>query len=226
MKELWAKIDKSLVESIGLADGDNLTAELATISASYPLPRFPYTAVSPVQGQFLFVLAKAIQAKRILEVGTLCGYSASWLLRALPVDGCLTTIEHDPAMATGAAGAFAQMRGPERVELAREDGVARMRAMIEAGTTPYDMFFIDADQHHNVEFVEACMALSRPGSLLVLDNVIRAGQVADRGVSNSAVDATRRVFEMLHCLGIPVSVIQTVGVKGHDGFLLAVLDGP
>jgi predicted O-methyltransferase YrrM len=184
----------------------------------------PSIDVSPEQGKLLHLLALSIGARRILEVGTLGGYSTIWLARALPPDGRLLTCEIDPRHAEEARSNLAE---------AGLDGIAEVRVGPAADTLaaldstvdgPFDLTFIDADKASNATYFEQALRLSRPGSMIIVDNVVRSGRVADAGSSDPAVLGTRRLAETVaREERVSATVIQTVGSKGYDGFLLALV---
>jgi predicted O-methyltransferase YrrM len=178
--------------------------------------------VSPLQGKFLHLLARSISARTILEVGTLGGYSTIWLARALPDDGRLVTLEIDPVAAAIARANLDRAGFADRVEVrvgAALDSLAQLTAE-EFG--PVDFTFIDADKENNFAYFEAALQLSRPGSLIVIDNVVRGGRVADADSSDPSVTGTRRVIDALaNEPRVSATALQTVGSKGWDGFILA-----
>ncbi|MHA6621899.1 O-methyltransferase [Pseudonocardia sp. DLS-67] len=178
----------------------------------------PAIDVSPAQGKLLNLLARTVGARRILEIGTLGGYSTTWLARALPADGELVTCEVNATHAEVA-----------RTNLARAglDGVVDVRVGPALDTLPtldgpFDLAFIDADKRSNAEYFRHALRLSRPGTLIVVDNVVRAGRVADADDPDPDVRGTRAVAEVIaQEPRVEATVVQTVGSKGYDGFLLA-----
>jgi predicted O-methyltransferase YrrM len=182
------------------------------------LAGLPAIDVSPAQGKLLNLLARTVGARRILEVGTLGGYSTIWLARALPADGELVTCEINPAHAevaranvarAGLGGVVDVRVGPALDTLPTLDG-------------PFDLAFIDADKQSNAEYFRHALRLSRPGTLIVVDNVARAGRVADAYNRDPDVRGTRAVVEAIaQEPRVDATVVQTVGSKGYDGFLLA-----
>ena len=184
------------------------------------LAGLPAIDVSPAQGKLLHLLARSVGARRILEVGTLGGYSTIWLARALPAGGRLVTCEIDPRHAEVA-----------RANLARAglDGVAEVRVgpakdTLQTLEGPFDLAFIDADKPSNPEYFRHALRLSRPGSMIVVDNVVRGGRVADAGSDDPAVRGTRAVIEAIgQEPRVDATVVQTVGSKGYDGFLMALV---
>ncbi|WP_019137229.1 O-methyltransferase [Cellulomonas massiliensis] len=182
----------------------------------------PDIAVAPNQGKLLHLLAAATGARRVLEIGTLGGYSTLWLARALPPDGRVTTLELDPAHAAVARSSFERAGVADRVDVVVGPALASLDAMVEDGTEPFDLAFVDADKENLAPYVERCLALLRPGALIVVDNVVREGAVVDAAHPDPRVQGVRRMVELL--TGHPrldTTVVQTVGTKGWDGFALA-----
>jgi predicted O-methyltransferase YrrM len=187
----------------------------------------PSIQVSASQGKLLHLLALAQGARRILEVGTLGGFSTLWLARALPADGHLVTLELEPRHAEVARGNFVRAGLAECIELhvgPALDTLAQLRAERVA---PFDFVFIDADKPNNLGYVQAALDLSRVGTLIVVDNVVREGAVVARR-RDAAAEGVRRMADWIRREPrLSATVIQTVGAKGHDGFLLArVQAGP
>ncbi|MBB5154108.1 O-methyltransferase [Saccharopolyspora phatthalungensis] len=184
----------------------------------------PHINVSALQGKLLNLLARAVQARSVLEVGTLAGYSTIWLGRALPADGRLITLEAEPKHAEVARGNLAR---------AGLDGIAEVRLGLALDTLPelvgesFDLVFIDADKANIPEYFRWALVLTRPGGLVIVDNVVRGGEVADEHSSEPAVRGVRRLHELLASEPrAAATTIQTVGVKGYDGFTLAVVLPP
>ncbi len=216
-EERWAEVDRYVTELL-LPDDAALDATLAASAAA----RLPAIQVSPPQGRLLELLARIRGTRRILEIGTLGGYSTIWLARALPPDGRLVTLEGNPHHAEVARANLARA-GLERIVEVRVGPAAESLARLAAeGAEPFDLIFIDADKPAYPEYLEWALRLSRPGSVIVADNVVRNGAVADPRSADPSVRGVRRFHEML--AGEPrvsATVIQTVGSKGYDGFALA-----
>lgn len=184
----------------------------------------PPIQVSAVQGKFLHLLARLVRARRILEIGTLAGYSTIWLARALPADGSLISLERNPRYAQVARANLACAGVDTRVEIVVGPALETLPRLWRAGGGPFDMVFIDADKENYPAYLDWSLRLTRSGSLIVADNVVRAGRVlaahpadgADRGARafNAALAAEARVEAI---------VVQHVGVKGHDGMAIAVV---
>ncbi|MBD0673140.1 O-methyltransferase [Streptomyces sp. CBMA156] len=181
----------------------------------------PKIAVAPNQGKLLHLLALTQGARRILEVGTLGGYSTIWLARALPADGTLITLELDPRHAEVARGNLkaAGLDGVAEVRLGR--AADSLAGLVEQGVEPFDLVFIDADKPSNPEYFRRALQLTAPGSLIIVDNVVRGGAVADADSDDPAVIGTRAVHELIAAEPrVTATSVQTVGSKGYDGFTL------
>ncbi len=181
----------------------------------------PQIQVSPPQGKLLHLLAKIIGAKSVLEFGTLAGYSTIWLGRALPADGRLITLEANPKYAEVAAASIAAAGLGEVVEVRVGPALDQMPQLEVDGAGPFDLTFIDADKVHTPDYFAWALKHSHPGSVIIADNVIRDGRLADLSDDDPAIVAQRRFHEQL--AGEPrveATTIQTVGGKGYDGFSL------
>ena len=177
--------------------------------------------VSSAQGKLLALLVRMTGARRVLEIGTLGGYSTIWMARALPEDGRIVTIEVDPRTAEVAQANFAKAGVAGKVDL-RVGAALDVLPTLEA---PFDLAFIDADKVNNGRYAEWALRLARPGTVIVCDNVVRDGRVLDQGSDEAAIVGTRALFDFLG--GEPrltATAIQTVGRKGWDGFTIAVVD--
>jgi predicted O-methyltransferase YrrM len=185
----------------------------------------PPIAVSPPQGKLLYLLARVRGARRILEVGTLGGYSAIWLARALPSDGALVTLEIDAKHAAVARENLAAAGLQQLVTVEVAPALQTLDRLVASGAEPFDLIFIDADKRNNPNYLRRALDLSRAGALIVVDNVVRGGAVADARSRDPDVVGTRRCLEMM--AGEPrlqATAIQTVGQKGYDGFAIALVD--
>jgi predicted O-methyltransferase YrrM len=220
-QDQWTAVDRYITEL--LVPADPALDQALRRSAVAGLPAIN---VSPNEGKLLYILARVNRARRILEIGTLGGYSAIWLARALPEDGRLVTLEADPRHADVAraniAGAGLAGVVDVRVGLAL-DSLPRVAA---EDPEPFDLVFIDADKVNNAEYFGWALRLTRPGSLIVIDNVVRRGRVADAGNADPDVQGVRRLNEVLAAEpGVTATAIQTVGSKGYDGFAVALVNG-
>jgi predicted O-methyltransferase YrrM len=207
----WAAVDDYLVEALLEAD-PVLDAALADSDAA----GLPQIAVAPNQGKLLMLLAQTCGARRILEIGTLGGYSAIWLARALPADGRLVSLEYDPRHAEVARKNLARAGFAGRAEVRVGRGVDLL-PQVEG---PIDFTFIDADKASNPDYFEGALRLSRAGSLIVVDNVVRGGAVTDPN-GDANVQGIRRMNAMIAAEPrVTATAVQTVGSKGWDGFCL------
>jgi caffeoyl-CoA O-methyltransferase len=189
----------------------------------------PEISVSPVLGKFLYLLAKLAHARRILEIGTLGGYSTIWLGRALPEDGQMISLEINPLYAKIARRNLARAMLLGTVEVREGPALELMARLIEAGGAPFDLIFIDADKEGYADYFELALKLSRPGTLIAADNVIREGKVLDPAAiaSDSMVaGAARFAGALAKSPAVEATFIQWVGTKGHDGVALAIVKPP
>lgn len=181
----------------------------------------PQIQVSPPQGKLLHLLAKMIGARSILEFGTLAGYSTVWLARALPADGRLITLEANPEYAEVAAASIAAAGLAEVVEVRVGPALDQLPQLEADAVGPFDLTFIDADKVHTPDYFAWALEHSRSGSLIIADNVIRDGRLADLSDDDPAIAAQRRFHEQLAAESrVEATTIQTVGAKGYDGFSL------
>jgi len=184
----------------------------------------PAHHVAPNQGALLHLLARMQGARRILEIGTLGGYSTIWLARALPAGGRVVTLEANPACAEVARINIARAGLADRVEIRTGRAADSLPQLAAEGVGPFDFIFIDADKPSNPLYLEWAMTLSRPGTAIVGDNVVRNGAVADAASSDANVVGVRRFFELMAAHPrLSATAIQTVGSKGWDGFSLAIV---
>lgn len=181
----------------------------------------PQINVSPNQGKMLNLIARIHGARRILEIGTLAGYSTIWLARALPPDGELITLEADPHHAEVATRNIATAGLADRVEVK----VGKALDTLPSLTGTFDLFFIDADKVNNPRYFQWALDHSRPGSVIIVDNVVRSGLVLDAESTDASVVGTRELGALIAKEPrVSATMVQTVGSKGYDGFALAVVD--
>lgn len=181
----------------------------------------PAINVSPCQGKFLSLFAQAMGARRILEIGTLGGYSAIWLARALPPNGKLVTLEYDAKHARVARANIERAGFAGIVDVLQGDAHVALATMIADGVAPFDFVFIDAEKSGYPDYLEKVLKLTRPGSLIVADNVVREGAVL-KPAGNADLQGLRRYLERVAAAPqLDATVLQTVGSKGHDGFAIA-----
>ncbi|MFL6181981.1 MAG: O-methyltransferase [Actinomycetes bacterium] len=212
-EQTWSDVDAYITDHLGASD-DILAATLRDSVAA----GLPEIAVSPPQGKLLMLLATSIGAKRILEVGTLGGYSTIWLARSLPDDGEVITCEYSAEHARVARENVARAGLASKVDI-------RLGAALDTLPTltgPFDLSFIDADKENNPNYFRAALDLSRPGSLIIVDNTVRDGAVVDADRDDPTTRGTRALYEAVRDEPrVAATAIQTVGSKGYDGFLLA-----
>lgn len=215
--QLWNDVDEYFTTLLAPAD-DTLAAALRDSDAA----GLPHINVAPNEGKLLQLLAQIQGARRILEIGTLGGYSTIWLGRALPADGRLITLEYDPTHARVARGNLARAGLDKITEVRVGPALESLTKLAEENPEPFDLVFIDADKVNNPHYVEWAVKLTRPGSLIVVDNVVREGKVADPGNTEPHVRGTREALELIAAHPkLSGTAIQTVGSKGYDGFALA-----
>jgi predicted O-methyltransferase YrrM len=218
-REHWTAVDRYLTDL--LVPSDPALDEALEWSAS---PGLPPRSVSPTQGKLLWLLALAQGASAILEIGTLAGYSTIWLARALPDGGRLVTLEADPGYAEVARRNLESAGVAELVELRLGPALETLPQLAADGRGPFDVIFIDADKRNNPAYLDWALRLSRPGSLIVADNVVREGAIVDADSDDPSVQGVRRFYELLAAEPrVSATAIQTVGTKGHDGFTIAIV---
>ncbi len=211
----WDEVDRHF-GGLLLKSGPELDAALEASSAA----GLPPIAVSPLHGKFLHLLAAAQRAERILEIGTLAGYSAIWMAKALPEHGRLITLEHDRRHAAVAAENIRRANLQNRIEIRIGDALGLLPE-IEKQAGPFDLVFIDADKENNPQYFSWALKLAARGGLIVIDNVVRGGQILDAGSADAAIQGIRRLHHMVaEEPRATATAIQTVGLKGYDGFML------
>jgi len=213
--ELWDKVDRYLEETLVRPDEALAAALEASDKAGLPA-----ISVSPAHGKLLWLLARLVNARRILEIGTLGGYSTIWLARALPSDGRLVTLEAVDKHARVARANIAKAGLEKKVEIRIGPALDTLPSL----QGPFDFSFIDADKQNNAEYFTWALKLSRPGSLIVVDNVVRDGRVIDARSRDASVQGVRRLNELIAAeKRVTATAVQTVGVKGYDGFAVALV---
>lgn len=219
-EETHAAVDAFVAETIA-ADDEALSAALADATAA----GLPEIAVTPPQGRLLTLLARSVGARTILEFGTLGGYSTIHLARALPADGKLISLEAKPEFAEVARASIDRAGLGDRVEIRVGPALETLPALEEEGVGPLDFTFIDADKVNTPHYFAWALEHSRPGSLILADNVVRGGTLADAEDPDPATKAQRGFHETLAAEPrVFATTIQTVGAKGHDGFTLALVE--
>jgi predicted O-methyltransferase YrrM len=216
---LWTAVDQYITRMLVPPDAA-LNAALETSDAA----GLPAIQVTPNQGKLLHLLARLQGARRILEIGTLGGYSTIWLARALPLDGRLITIEADPRYAEVARANISRAGLEAMVDLRVGRALETLPQISAEGGGAFDLTFIDADKQSIPEYYKFASKLSRPGSLIIVDNVVRDGRIIDAASHDPDIQGIRRFNEMLASeQGICATAIQTVGAKGHDGFAIVLV---
>jgi predicted O-methyltransferase YrrM len=217
MERTWTEVDRYFDARLAPAD-DALKQALADCESA----TLPPISVTPMQGKLLAMLASTCGARRILEVGTLGGYSTIWMARALPVDGRLVTLEIDPGHAAVAERNIARAGLDDRVDIIVAPAATTLAQLQADGVAPFDLVFIDADKQSSDTYFEAALALSHVGTLIIVDNVVRGGDVLDAASTDGGILGIRRLVELLSREPrVTSTAIQTVGSKGYDGFLMA-----
>jgi predicted O-methyltransferase YrrM len=216
-QETWTAVDEYVSGLLAPAD-EALEAALRAGQVA----GLPQIQVSPPQGKLLHLLARTIAARSILEFGTLAGYSTIWLARALPAGGRLISLEADPSYAGVAAASIAAAGLGEVAEVRVGPALDQLPQLEAERAGPFDLTFIDADKVHTPDYFAWALEHSRPGSLIVADNVVRDGRLADPDDEEPAIAAQRRFHEQLAAEPrVEATTIQTVGGKGYDGFSIA-----
>jgi predicted O-methyltransferase YrrM len=219
MQDQWAAVDAYIEDK--LLPQDVALEEALAASRAAGLPEIQ---VAPNQGRLIAMLATIQGASRILEIGTLGGYSTIWLARALSEGGQLISLEREPLHVRVARENIARAGLADRVEIREGKAVDTLDAMIAGGEAPFDYIFIDADKPSTAAYLERSLALSRPGTLILVDNVVRNGAVADPGSTDANVIGVQAVFDQLASSpALTATAIQTVGGKGYDGFALLLV---
>jgi predicted O-methyltransferase YrrM len=217
--ELFAQVDQYINQLFAKED-----AALAGVEPSISEAGMPHISVSPNQGKFLHLLVLISGAKRILEIGTLGGYSTIWMARALPVDGRITTIEIDPLHAKVANQNLERAGVSDKTNIVVGSAMDVLDEMISNGEPPFDLIFIDADKPPYAEYLQRSLKLSRKGTLIIGDNVIREGKVLDPTCDDDRVTGVQRFNQMLSDTpNLAATILQLVGTKDHDGIALAVV---
>jgi predicted O-methyltransferase YrrM len=217
--ELWKAVDQYFGDLLAPSD-----PQLdATVKANRKA-KLPEIDVSPLQGKFLHVLVHMTQAKRVLEIGTLGGYSTICMARALPKGGRIVTLEYEPRHAEVARANLSNAGVLNCVDIRVGRALDTLPVLHSSGAGPFDFIFIDADKENNPQYLEWAVKLSRPGTTIVVDNVARHGTVIEARSKEPDIVGTRRMIKMMAAHPrLSATALQTVGVKGLDGFAIAVV---
>jgi predicted O-methyltransferase YrrM len=218
-QDQWSLVDAYVVDKFVSPDSALQAALIENTHAGLP----PHD-VSPAQGKFLHLLARVLGAKRVLEIGTLGAYSTIWLARALPPEGRIVTLELDPHHAEVAERNLAKAGLATRVDLRVGPALETLPRLSAEGAGPFDLVFIDADKPNNSAYLDWAMKLSRPGTVIIGDNVVRNGAVIDAGSTDDRVRGVRAFFDQMAAdPRLDATALQTVGSKGWDGFVFALV---
>ncbi len=218
-RQLFGSVDNYISELFH-DDDDCLRATEQSIIES----DIPQISISPNQGKYLQILARLCDAKKILEIGTLGGYSTIWMARALPENGKLITLEIDKKHADMAQQNFSRCGLTSKIEIRLGKALDILPQLETEGAGPFDMIFIDADKPPYTEYFQWALKLSRPGTLIIADNVIREGKVLLKESPDEMVTGVKRFNEFLSkCRDVTGTIFQTVGAKEHDGMAIAVV---
>jgi predicted O-methyltransferase YrrM len=216
----WTSVDRYITDQLVPSDAA-LDAALASSAAN----GLPAINVAPNQGKLLQVLARSIGARRILEVGTLGGYSTIWMARALPADGKVITLEYDPKHADVARANIERAGLGHLVDIRLGKAIDTLPRIAAEKLEPFDFVFIDADKPGNADYFAWAMKLTHVGSVIIVDNAVRNGGVIDPA-GDANVQGARRLYEaMANEPRVSATAVQTVGSKGYDGFAIAVVIG-
>ena len=216
-QERWTAVDNYFCDLLVRSD-----AALDNAIKSSDEAGLPSHHVAPNQGKLLQLLAQIQGARRILEIGTLAGYSTIWLARALPSDGCLITLESDLKHAEVAEANISLAGISHLVDLQRGNALDSLQKLHAEGVEPFDFIFIDADKPNNPNYLNWALKLSRPGTIIIGDNVVRNGEVINPDSKDAKVQGIRHFSQLLAAEPrISATAIQTVGSKGYDGFIIA-----
>ncbi len=223
---LWSEVD-DYVERMLIGEDAALEAAMRASEEG----GLPPIALTPAQGKLLHLLARMHGARSVLELGTLGGYSTIWLARALPADGRLITLELNADYARVAAANVERAGLAGLIKINVGPALDGLRALIDEGAGPFDLVFIDADKQRTPEYFELALELTRPGSVIVTDNVVRGGELVNGDSGDPGVQGMRRFHELLardrsdsDAQRVSATTIQTVGAKGYDGFTLALVE--
>ena len=216
----WSAVDAYFTKTIVKQD-----AALEAALAANATAGLPQIDVSPPHGKLLHLLARMAGTRKALEIGALGGYSTIWIARALPQDGRLVTLEASETHAAVARRNIARASLSDKVEVRVAPALESLPKIEAEGLAPFDFVFIDADKSNNANYLAWALRLSRPGTLIVVDNVVREGAIVDGRASDQSTEGVKRMFELMaREPRLQATAIQTVGAKGWDGFAVAIVE--
>jgi len=215
----WSSVDEYLGSKLLAPDAALDAAHAASTAADLPA-----IAVSPLQGRLLELIARSTGARKVLEIGTLGGYSTICLARGVGRDGLVITLEYEPRHAEVARSSIVAAGLSDVVEVRVGKALGLLPGLADSGIGPFDLVFIDADKASNADYLDWAIRLAHPGTVIIVDNVVRGGAVADPTYISSDALGNRRMFDVLEGdERVDATAIQTVGLKGYDGFVYAVV---
>lgn len=218
--DIWHQVDGYINDRLLPQD-----IVLETVLNANQQAGLPAIDVSPSQGQLLHIFARMVGAKRILEIGTLGGYSTIWLARALPDDGHMVTLEIDLLNAETALANFRLAQVDQQIELRLGDALTQLAKMEDEQTAPFDLIFIDADKPNNPHYLKWALHFSHPGTVIIGDNVVREGAVIEENNEDARVVGVRAFYDLIgEEPRLTATAIQTVGCKGYDGFIIGIVN--
>lgn len=217
---LWAAVDEYILHTL-----DGSEPVLAAALHASEEAGLPPIAVSEVQGRFLQIIARLMGARRILEIGTLGGFSTICLARGMLMGGHLTTLEIDPLHAAVATKNIANAGFAAAVTIRVGPAIESLARLAEEKAAPFDLVFIDADKANIPAYFDWALKLARPGAAIIVDNVVREGRLLESDSDDGSVRGVRRLHEVAAEYGVTATTLQTVGSKGYDGFLIAIASG-
>jgi caffeoyl-CoA O-methyltransferase len=218
-QKVFKAVDQYISDLFIPQDDALIAAEL-----SHKQEGIPHINVSPNLGKLLYLLVKLTNAKKILELGTLAGYSTIWMAKALPDDGRLISLEIDPRHAGIARKNISRSGLSDKIEIHVGKAIDLLPVLVKENAGPFDMIFIDADKPPYTEYFELSLKLSRPGTLIIADNVIRDGKVLDPNQEDPMVKGAQRFNKALAAhKGVDATILQTIGVKEYDGMAIAIV---
>ena len=220
--QLWVDVDRYFTEMF-IPPDNALTASLDASRAA----GLPDISVAPNQGKLLHLLVQMTKSRRVLEIGTLGGYSTIWMARALPMDGKLVTLELDAKHAAVATANFDRAGLAGVIELRHGAAIQSLEHLLHEGADPFDLVFIDADKANIPSYFEYALQLTKRGSVIIVDNVVRNGGVIDADSADVSIVGVRKFSEMVsRDPRVTATVLQTVGVKGYDGLAILMVVDP